>query len=53
MGLGGCIDGRDHHGHLIRERRRRIPVTLARQGDRHGAVEASICAADRPSALVT
>ena len=39
---GRRIDGRDHRGHLIGERRGRIAVALAWQGDRHGAVAASL-----------
>ncbi len=38
---GSRINGREHSGHLIRERRRRIAITLARRGDRHGAMAVS------------
>jgi hypothetical protein len=39
---GRRVDGRDHRGDLIGERRRRIAVTLARQGDRPGAMAAGL-----------
>ena len=54
MGLpGGCVDGRDHRGRLVRERRRCVAVALAGQGDRHGVMAAGLelggnVAPDRP-----
>jgi hypothetical protein len=34
----GRVDGGEHRGPLVRERRRRVAVALARQGNRYGAV---------------